>query len=56
MLQQLRGVEALERIGTPEARRLLRELAQGAPEGRVTREAKLALHRLDRQSLAAARR
>jgi hypothetical protein len=42
----LRAVEALERIGTPEARRLLDELGQGAPGARLTRDAKAALDRL----------
>src|SRR5262249_43540975 len=44
--QALRGVEALEEADTPEARTLLRELAGGAPEARLTREAQAALKRL----------
>ena len=47
LLQALRGVAVLEDIGTSEARRLLQELAKGAPEARLTREAKAALRRLD---------
>jgi RNA polymerase sigma factor (sigma-70 family) len=45
-LRQLRAVETLEHLGTAEARALLEALAQGAPEGRLTQEAKAALVRL----------
>jgi hypothetical protein len=45
-LRQLRAIEALERIGTPEARRLLETLASGANGARQTREARAALQRL----------
>lgn len=45
-LRCVRGVEALERIGTPEARELLRALAAGAAGALPTREAKAALDRL----------
>jgi WD40 repeat protein len=44
-LQAQRGVEVLERIGTAEARRLLKELAQGAAEHWLTQEAREALTR-----------
>ncbi len=49
LLRSLRGVEALELSGTAEARHLLKELAQGAPEARLTREAKASLDRLARR-------
>jgi RNA polymerase sigma factor (sigma-70 family) len=45
-LRTLRAVEALEKLGTPEARRVLAALAGGAPEARLTREANAALERL----------
>jgi WD40 repeat protein len=48
-LRQLRAVEALELIGTDEARDLLGELARGVPEARLTREAKASLERLARR-------
>jgi len=44
--QQLRSVTALEWIGSPEAVKLLRELAEGAPQARLTMEARGALKRL----------
>ena len=45
------SVEALERIGTPEARQLLAELAAGSPSATLTREAVSSLRRLARASL-----
>jgi WD40 repeat protein len=48
-LRQVRAVAALERIGSPEARKLLQKLAGGAAQARLTREAKAALERLARQ-------
>jgi hypothetical protein len=43
-------VEALEAIGTPEAKATLEKLAQGAESARLTREAKAALKRLDKRA------
>jgi WD40 repeat protein len=48
-LRRLRAVVALERAGTAEARSLLAELAGGAADARLTREAKAALSRLGPQ-------
>ena len=45
-LQVVRAVEALEQIGTPEARRLLKTLTDGGPGALTTREAQAALDRL----------
>jgi hypothetical protein len=45
-LRDLRAVEVLEHIGTAEARAVLRTLAEGAAEARLTREAKASLQRL----------
>src|SRR5262249_40209275 len=41
-LRAIRGVEAVERAGTAEARRLLEALARGEPQARLTREASAA--------------
>ena len=46
-LRELRSIEVLEKIGTPEASQLLRELAGGAPGARLTVEAMAALARLE---------
>jgi hypothetical protein len=44
-LRQTRSLELLERMGTPEARRLLEEIADGAPDAWLTLEAQAALRR-----------
>jgi RNA polymerase sigma factor (sigma-70 family) len=51
-LRALRAVEALERIGNAEARRVLEAMAKGAPEARLTREARASLDRLLRRTAA----
>jgi hypothetical protein len=45
LLRQWRAVAVLERIGSPEADALLKELAGGLSEARLTREAVDALAR-----------
>lgn len=42
-----RAVEVLERVGTPDARRVLGTLAAGAEESVITREARRAIRRID---------
>lgn len=49
LLRDLRAVEVSERLHSVEARRLLEELTKGAPQARLTREAKAAIGRLDRR-------
>jgi RNA polymerase sigma factor (sigma-70 family) len=51
-LRALRALEALERVGTAEARQLLSRLARGAPEARLTLEAQASLERLQRHTTA----
>jgi RNA polymerase sigma factor (sigma-70 family) len=46
-LRALRAVAVLEDMGTPEARRVLEQLAKGTAEARLTREVKASLRRLD---------
>jgi hypothetical protein len=49
-LQQLRALIVLERIDTPEARRLLEELAKGPESARQTRQTLMALTCLRKSS------
>jgi hypothetical protein len=51
-LREIRSVEVLEQIGTPEARTVLEALAGGAPEARLTQEAKASLERLAKRPAA----
>jgi HEAT repeat protein len=51
-LRGLRAIEVLEHIGTPEAQDVLTTLGKGAPEARVTREAKASLERLAKRAAA----
>jgi WD40 repeat protein len=48
-LRDSRAVQALELIGTAEARALLKQLASGEPTAPLTRNARLALARLERR-------
>ncbi len=50
LLQALRAVAVLEDIDTSQARGILKELANGAPHSRITREAKASLERVQRRS------
>src|SRR5262249_33127684 len=52
-LRGLRVVEVLERVATRPARELLQALATGAPQARLTEEARKTLERLDRPAAAA---
>jgi RNA polymerase sigma factor (sigma-70 family) len=52
VLRSVRGAAVLEDIATPAARALLAELAAGAPDARLTREARASLGRLERQTPA----
>jgi WD40 repeat protein len=47
--RHLRAIEVLEHIGSAEAQRILTRLAGGAPESRLTQEAKASLERLARR-------
>jgi RNA polymerase sigma factor (sigma-70 family) len=49
-VRQLRAVGVLERAGTPEAGALLKQLAGGVPEARLTQDAKASLERLRRRA------
>jgi HEAT repeat protein len=49
-LRWVRAAEALEWMATPEARKLLRTLAQGAPGALLTQQAQAALQRLEKRS------
>jgi hypothetical protein len=48
-LRRYRALLVLERIGSPEALRLLESLAQGSEDARLTREARAARDRLRKQ-------
>ena len=49
LLRAIRAVEVLERIGTPAARAVLADLAEGLPDAALTRETGQSLRRLGRR-------
>jgi hypothetical protein len=49
LLRSLRAVETLEHVGTLQVRELLERLVRGAPEARLTQEAKASLERLSKR-------
>jgi hypothetical protein len=51
-LRELRSVEVLEHLGTPDAQQALASLARGAAVARLTREAKASLERLARRHVS----
>jgi RNA polymerase sigma factor (sigma-70 family) len=51
--RELRAVEVLEQAGTSQARQVLKSLAGGVPEARLTREARASLERLGKRTPAA---
>jgi len=51
-LRTLCAIQVLERIGIAEARELLRKLANGPPDARLTKEAKASLERVTSQPQA----
>jgi hypothetical protein len=55
-LQMLRAIEALEFIGTIDACHTLESLAKGAPEARLTKEARASVERLTRRRRIARRK
>jgi hypothetical protein len=48
MVPQLRAIEVLEWLGTPQARRALRKISEGTPALRLTEESRAALERLEK--------
>ena len=52
MWRALRSIEVLEHIGTQESQVVLKALSQGAPEARLTQQAKAALERLAKRPAA----
>src|SRR5439155_3356285 len=53
MLRAYRSVMVLEEIGTADAQEVLKDLAQGAPEARLTRDAKASLERFAKRPVSA---
>jgi WD40 repeat protein len=50
-LREVRAVELLELIGSPDARQVLNSLAEGAPSARLTEQAREAMQRLARRAV-----
>jgi hypothetical protein len=51
-VREARAVEALELVGSPEARELLEKLTKGPADATLTQDAKAALDRLSRKESA----
>ena len=54
LLRRLRAIQALELIGTAQAKEILEAVARGAARARETREAQAALQRLGQRTFAPA--
>jgi hypothetical protein len=51
-LRALRAIEALEHMDNPDAEKLLKALARGSPDARLTREAEASLKSVGRRNVA----
>jgi hypothetical protein len=51
-IREWRALEILEKIGSPQALKMLRDLANGSPDGQLTIAAKAALTRVETRTKA----